>query len=51
MNAADEVTAAFWKELPSFHTVIDSLEADEITIVPLFTAQGYFYIYLPFLLP
>jgi sirohydrochlorin cobaltochelatase len=42
LNIADEVTAAFWKEMPSFHTVFDSLEANDITVVPLFTAQGYF---------
>src|SRR3954452_2873879 len=42
MGVADEVTAAFWKEMPSFHAVLDTLESDDITIVPLFTAQGYF---------
>ncbi len=42
LHAADEVTAAFWKEQPSFHTVFDSLAASDITVVPLFTAQGYF---------
>ena len=42
LNVADEVTAAFWKETPSFHQVIDTLTADDMTIVPLFTAQGYF---------
>ena len=42
LNVADEVTAAFWKEMPSFHQVIDTLAAEDVTIVPLFTAQGYF---------
>lgn len=42
MGIADEVTAAFWKEMPSFHQVISTLAADNITIIPLFTAQGYF---------
>src|SRR5262245_48052676 len=42
LGVADEITAAFWKEMPSFHGVIHSLPADDITIVPLFTAQGYF---------
>ncbi|MCQ3928846.1 MAG: hypothetical protein DPW16_00175 [Chloroflexi bacterium] len=42
MRVADEVTAAFWKEAPSFHQVLRTLEADDVTIVPLFTAQGYF---------
>lgn len=41
-GVADEVTAAFWKEAPSFHTVVQTLQADEITVIPLFTAQGYF---------
>jgi sirohydrochlorin cobaltochelatase len=41
-HAADEITAAFWKEAPSFHQVLSTLTADDITIVPLFTAQGYF---------
>ncbi|MEP7284653.1 MAG: CbiX/SirB N-terminal domain-containing protein [Chloroflexota bacterium] len=42
MGVADEVTAAFWKEAPSFHEVFNTLEATDITVVPLFTAQGYF---------
>ncbi|MFN8373181.1 MAG: CbiX/SirB N-terminal domain-containing protein [Anaerolineae bacterium] len=42
LGAADEVTAAFWKEMPSFARVMDTLEANDVTIVPLFTAQGYF---------
>ena len=42
LHAANEVTAAFWKEMPSFHQVLDTLTAEDVTIVPLFTAQGYF---------
>jgi sirohydrochlorin cobaltochelatase len=42
LGLADEVTAAFWKEAPSFHQVLRSLTATDVTIVPLFTAQGYF---------
>jgi sirohydrochlorin cobaltochelatase len=42
LRIADEVTATFWKETPSFHAVFDTLSADDITIVPLFTARGYF---------
>jgi len=42
MGIADEVTAAFWKEMPSFHTVLNSVSAQDITIVPMFTARGYF---------
>src|ERR1700749_779556 len=42
MNISAKVTAAFWKEMPSFNAVFASLEATDITVVPLFTAQGYF---------
>src|SRR5579864_5442209 len=41
-GVADEVSAAFWKEAPSFHDVFRTLTADDITVVPLFTARGYF---------
>lgn len=41
-GAADEITACFWKEQPSIHEVIDTLAADEITVIPVFTAQGFF---------
>lgn len=39
---ADEITAAFWKEMPTFARVFDTLTADDITVIPLFTARGYF---------
>jgi sirohydrochlorin cobaltochelatase len=39
---ADEITACFWKEEPSFSHVLDTVSADTIVIVPVFTAQGYF---------
>src|SRR5260221_13172956 len=42
MGVADEISAAFWKEMPSYHHVLHSLAATDVTIVPLFTAQGYF---------
>ncbi len=42
LGIADEVTAAFWKEAPNFHDVFRALTATDITVVPLFTAQGYF---------
>jgi len=42
MGIADEVTAAFWKEAPSFHQVLNTLTATDVTVLPLFTAQGYF---------
>jgi len=42
LGIADEITAAFWKEQPSFHGVLSSISATDITLIPLFTAQGYF---------
>ena len=41
-GVADEITAAFWKEKPSFATVLNSLTARDVTIIPLFTAHGFF---------
>ncbi len=41
-RVADEITAAFWKEKPSFATVLNSLTARDVTIIPLFTAHGFF---------
>lgn len=41
-GVADEVTACFWKESPSFEQVFDTLESTEIVVVPVFTATGYF---------
>jgi sirohydrochlorin cobaltochelatase len=37
-----EVTAAFWKEQPSFGTVLEGLAAADVTVVPLFSSEGYF---------
>ncbi|MDX2161391.1 MAG: CbiX/SirB N-terminal domain-containing protein [bacterium] len=42
LGSADEITAAFWKEMPSFHSVFTALTADDVTVVPVFTANGYF---------
>src|SRR5258706_5447353 len=42
MGVFDEVTCAFWKEMPSLYRVLATLTADDVTIVPLFTSQGYF---------
>ncbi|MFN8528773.1 MAG: CbiX/SirB N-terminal domain-containing protein [Anaerolineae bacterium] len=39
---ANEITAAFWKEMPSFHQVLNTVTATDITVVPIFTANGYF---------
>ncbi|MCY3831479.1 MAG: DR2241 family protein [Chloroflexi bacterium] len=41
-GVADEVTACFWKETPTFSQVLDTVVADEVVIVPVFTARGYF---------
>ena len=38
----DEVTAAFWKEQPTFSHVLAGLTADDVTVVPLFSSEGYF---------
>ncbi len=38
----DEVTAAFHQGEPAFATVLDELTADEVTVVPLMIADGYF---------
>lgn len=42
LGAADEITAAFWKEMPSFAAVMNTLTAQDVTIIPLFTAHGFF---------
>lgn len=41
-GVADEITACFWKESPSFSRVLAGVAADEVVVVPVFTAQGYF---------
>ena len=42
LGVADEITACFWKEQPAFARVLNSVSAEEVVIVPVFTAQGYF---------
>ncbi len=42
LGVADEITACFWKEQPAFSQALESVAADEVVIVPVFTAQGYF---------
>ena len=42
LGAAGEVTAGFWKEPPALHQVLDTVEATNVFVVPVFTAQGYF---------
>ena len=41
-GVADEITACFWKEQPEFSRVLDTVEAEDVIIVPVFTAKGYF---------
>jgi sirohydrochlorin cobaltochelatase len=41
-GVADEITAAFWKEPPGFHEALRLVTADQVTVVPVFTARGYF---------
>ncbi len=38
----DEVTAAFHRGEPAFAAVLDYLSADEVTVVPLMSSEGYF---------
>ncbi len=42
LGVADEVTAAFWKEQPSYANVLYSISAHDITVIPVFTAKGFF---------
>jgi sirohydrochlorin cobaltochelatase len=42
LRVADEVSAAFWKEQPSFHEAIRAFTADDITVIPVFTTRGFF---------
>ena len=42
LGVADEITAAFWKETPSLHQVLDTVVSEQIVVVPVFTAAGYF---------
>jgi sirohydrochlorin cobaltochelatase len=41
-GVADEITATFWKETPSLHQVLNTIVSDQIVVVPMFTAAGYF---------
>jgi sirohydrochlorin cobaltochelatase len=38
----DEVVECFWKEEPSMRHVLDTVESDEVFVVPAFVSQGYF---------
>jgi sirohydrochlorin cobaltochelatase len=41
-GAFDEVRVATWKEEPSLSRAFDGLDADDITVVPVFMSDGYF---------
>ncbi|MGF1471535.1 MAG: CbiX/SirB N-terminal domain-containing protein [Rubrobacteraceae bacterium] len=38
----DEVVECFWKEEPSMRHVLDTVESNEVFIVPAFISEGYF---------
>jgi len=38
----DEVVECFWKEEPSMRHVLDSVESEEVYVVPAFISEGYF---------
>lgn len=38
----DEVQVGFWKEPPYLHEALLTMQADDITISPIFLSQGYF---------
>src|ERR671916_3509185 len=38
----DEVVECFWKEEPSMRHVLDTVESEEVFVVPAFISEGYF---------
>ncbi len=38
----DEVVECFWKEEPSMRHVLDTVESEEVCVVPAFISEGYF---------
>ncbi len=42
LGTAEEVTACFWKEPPALNQVLDTVQAAQVFVVPVFTARGYF---------
>ena len=38
----DEVVECFWKEEPSMRHVLDTVESDDVYVVPAFISEGYF---------
>ncbi len=42
MGIFDEVVECFWKEEPSMRHVLDTVESEEVYVVPAFISEGYF---------
>ena len=38
----DEIVECFWKEEPSIRHVLDTVESEEVYVVPAFISEGYF---------
>jgi sirohydrochlorin cobaltochelatase len=38
----DEIVECFWKEEPSMRHVLDTLESEDVYVVPAFISEGYF---------
>src|ERR671920_1354223 len=38
----DEVVECFWKEEPSMRHVLDTVESEDVFVVPAFISEGYF---------
>jgi sirohydrochlorin cobaltochelatase len=38
----DEVVECFWKEEPSMRHVVDTIESEDVYVVPAFISEGYF---------
>src|SRR5919107_1877266 len=38
----DEVVECFWKEEPSMRHVLDTVESEDVSVVPAFISEGYF---------
>ncbi len=38
----DEIVECFWKEEPSMRHVLDTVESEEVYVVPAFISEGYF---------
>jgi sirohydrochlorin cobaltochelatase len=41
-GAFDEVVECFWKEEPSMRHVLDTIESEDVYVVPAFISEGYF---------